>query len=76
MGLESVKAVLHKNTTLIELNMSWMYKGTKAINRKIMCDEFNRARSVSEGYDEEVININILYDGDHECSSESFQYIK
>ena len=69
-GLESVKADLHKNTTLMELNMSWMYKGTKTINRKIICDEFNRARSVSESYDEEVMNINILYDGDHECSSE------
>ena len=69
IGLESVKVVLHQNTNLMELNMSWMYKGTKIINRNIMYNGVNSTRSVSKICDKEVMNINILYDGDHECSS-------
>ena len=67
IGLESVKAVLHKNTNLMELNMTWTYNGAKIINRKIK--RVNSTRSVSKGCDKEVLNINILYDSDHKCSS-------
>ena len=64
-GLQSTKNVLDNNTTLKELNMTWKSKGTTIIHRQLIQNEFNS----SNGY-ERVVDIHILYDGDHKCSSE------
>ena len=64
-GLQLTKNVLDNNTTLKELNMTWKSKGTTIIHRQLIQNEFNS----SNGY-ERVVDINILYDGDHKCSSE------
>ena len=63
IGLQSIKDVSIESKTLKELNLSWMSKGTKiACSKTIaMSYESNNTRSV---------DIKILYDGDHECSSE------
>ena len=65
IGLESIKDVLDNNTTLKELHLSWMSKGSKIIHRKL---PQNKVRLDSNSH--EVVDINILYDGDHQCSSE------
>ena len=67
IGLQSIKDVLGNITTLKELNVSWKKKGTKIVNRQLTNGEFN---STSSHTHEGVVNINILYDGDHECSPE------
>ena len=69
IGLESIKDVLTKikNASLKELNMSWKSKGTTIIHRKLTNNELS---STKLGKYEEV-DINILYDNDHECSSEA-----
>ena len=64
-GLQSTKNVLDNNTTLKELNMTWKSKGTTIIHRQLIQNEFNS----SNGY-KGVVDINILYDGDHKCSYE------
>ena len=63
IGLQSIKNVSIKSKTLKELNLSWMSKGTKIACSKTIgiCHESNNTRSM---------DIKILYDGDHECSSE------
>ena len=71
-GLQSIKDVIHSNITLKELNLSWMNKRKKIIvHRNIVCNKIKGTsyRSVSTNF-KEVLGINILYDGDHECSSE------
>ena len=62
-GLQLIKNVSIKSKTLKELNLSWMKKGTKIACSKTIDihHESNNTRSV---------DIKILYDGDHECSSE------
>ena len=62
-GLESFKSVLDNNTTLKELNVSWISKGIKLIHRKLMCHKLDKM--------ERVVDLNILYDGDHKCSCEA-----
>ena len=65
-GLQSVKHVLSKNTTLNELNLSWVSKGAKIIHRNIMRNKSNSSQVVLN----RALDINILYDGHQECSSE------
>ena len=48
--------------------MSWMSKATKFIHRKLT-HKFLSTRLDSNDH-EGVVDINILYEGDHECSSE------
>ena len=69
IGFQSIQDVLGNNATLKELNMSWRSKGRKIIHRKLTHNEFNSTRLDSNSH-EGVVDINILYDGDHECSSE------
>ena len=69
IGVQSIKEVLSNNTTLKELNVSWMSKGTTIIHRKLR-HTFNSTRLASNVH-EGVVDINILYDGDHECSSKA-----
>ena len=61
IGLQSIKEVLSNNISLKELNVSWKGKGTKIIHRQLI----NMSTGSNEGH-EEVMDINILYDGDHE----------
>ena len=63
IGLQSIKTVSIRSKTLKELNLSWMSKGTKIACSKTIdiCHESDNTRSM---------DIKILYDGDHECSSE------
>ena len=68
IGVQSIRGVLDDNTTLKELNMSWNCKGTVIIHRQLIYDKF--IKSSSNSY-EGIVNINILYDSDHECSSEA-----
>ena len=70
VGLQSIKTVLGNNTTLKELNLSWVGKGTMIIHRKPLCNEFNNTRLDLNSSHEGLTDINILYDGDHECTSE------
>ena len=58
IGLRLIRYVLCENTTLKEVNLSWMSKGTKFIQ----CAG--------------AVIINILYDGDHKCSSETINMSK
>ena len=60
-GLQSIKEILNNITTLKELNISWGSKGTR-----FMHNNYNGSSN-----HEEVVDINILYDGDHKCSSEA-----
>ena len=66
IGLQSIIDVLNSNTPLKELNVSWNSKGTKIIHRKFKLNNTRLSSNDHEG----LVDINILYDGDHECSSE------
>ena len=70
VGLQLIKHVLGKNTTVKELNLSWKSEGTKIIHRKVTCNELNNNSLGSDNH-EGMVDVNILYDGDHECSSEA-----
>ena len=71
VGLQSIKDVLYKNTTLKELNVSWISKVTKKIIwRKLLRDDFNNTKFDSNSY-KQVVDFNIMYNDDHECSSEA-----
>ena len=70
IGLDSIKKVLDNNTTLKELNLSWKNKGTKIIHSKLTYNKFSSTTLCSDSH-ERVVDINILYDGYHECSSEA-----
>ena len=68
VGIQSMEEVLSKNTTLKELNVSWISKGTaKVIYRKLLDDnsELNSNRY------EWIVDINILYTDDYEYSSKA-----
>ena len=69
IGLLSIKHALDDNTTLKELNLSWKSKGTKIIHRKVTPNEFSNTNLGTNSH-EGMIDVNVLYDGDHECSSE------
>ena len=69
IGVQSIKDVLGSNTTLKGLNMSWKSKGTTIIQRKFTHDKISSTKFGLISH-EGVVDINILYDGDHECSSE------
>ena len=70
-GLQSIRGVLCNNTTLKELNLSWMSKGTMIIiHRNTKRDKINSTRSLASVF-KEVMVINILYDSNHECTSEA-----
>ena len=68
IGVQSIKDVLDNNRTLKELNMSWKSKGTTIIHRKFTHDKFSTKFGLNSH--EGVVDINILCDGNHECSSE------
>ena len=69
IGFQSITDVLGNNTTLKELNMSWKSKVRMSIHRKFTHDEFSSTGLDSNSH-EGVVDINILYDGDRECSYE------
>ena len=60
IGINSIGKVLDNNTGLAEINLSWKSKGAKIICRKLQILE-------------KIVNINILYDGDHDCSPEAIK---
>ena len=64
-GLQSIKSVLNNNTTLKRLNLSRKYKGANIIRRKHKL--FNKGSDLNSPG---VMDINILYDSDYECSTE------
>ena len=66
IGLKSIENFLSDNATLKELNVSWKNKGTKIVHRQMTNGKFNKDFNTNE----QVVDINILYDGSHECSPE------
>ena len=72
VGIQSMKDVLSENTTLKELNVSWISKGTKKIiNRKLLGNVFDNTKIDSNSF-EWAVDLSILYDDDyHKCSSEA-----
>ena len=61
IGLESIRFVLVNNTTLKEVNMSWISIGTKINHRKLLHYEFSNTKLDSKN----LVDINILYESDH-----------
>ena len=70
IGVKSLQCVLVNNTSLKELNLSWGYKGTIIIHRYLTHTQFGSTKLCSNSH-KGVVNINILYDGNHECSSDA-----
>ena len=71
-GVQTIGDVLDNNTTLRQLNISVKSEArttTKIIHRKLMRNKFGSSASGSNSH-EGVVDINVLYRGDHKCSSE------
>ena len=60
IGINSIGKVLDNNIGLAEISLSWKSKGAKIISRKLQILE-------------KILNINILYDRDHDCSPETIK---
>ena len=70
-GVQSIKHILNSNVTLIkELNLSWKGKGITIIHRKLTFKKFN-STPLDLNDHKGVLKINVLYDADHECSTEA-----
>ena len=70
IGIQSIEDVLSSNTTLKKLNVSWESKGTTIIHRKFTHSELSSTKTHQLHSYAKVVDINILFDGDHERSSE------
>ena len=70
IGVQSINDVLSKNLTLKKLHMSWKSTGITILHRKFIHSKFTKTKA-SPGSHRGVVDINIFYDGDCDCSSET-----
>ena len=70
IGVQSINYVLSNNLTLKKLHMSWKSTGKTILHRKFIHSKFTMTKA-SPGSHRGVVDINIFYNDDCNCSSET-----